>query len=177
MNRGAWQAKVHGVTKSQTWLNDNTFTFIFAYIFPFTSEMYTFICFYVAVQCTFISIYRTPISTSCKVRLVVNKILCFCLESFIFPWPLKIYLFLAIRGLCCSARASHCGGFFCCGAWALENRLNSCGMRAELLHSMWDLPQIWDWNHVSALAGEFFTTEPPGKPFPWLLQESFARYS
>ena len=26
-----------------------------------------------------------------------------------------------------SAWASHCGGFSCCGAWALEYRLNSCG--------------------------------------------------
>ena len=26
----------------------------------------------------------------------------------------------------CSAQASHCSGF-CCGAWALEPRLNICG--------------------------------------------------
>ena len=32
-------------------------------------EMYTFLCFCVAVQCPFISIYRTPISTSCKACL------------------------------------------------------------------------------------------------------------
>ena len=52
--------------------------------------------------------------------------------------------------LCCGARASHCGGFSCCGAWALgvrasvvvarelssrglralERRLSSCGARA-----------------------------------------------
>ena len=76
-----------------------------------------------------------------------------------------IYLFLAALGLCCCtwafsscskrrllfiARASHCGGFSCCGAralgtWAsvvvahglsscgsraLEHRLSSCGARA-----------------------------------------------
>ena len=29
MDRGAWQAAVHGVAKSQTWLNDFTFTFHF----------------------------------------------------------------------------------------------------------------------------------------------------
>ena len=38
----------------------------------------------------------------------------------------------------CRARASHCGGFSCCGAWALgvrasvvvAHRLSSCGARA-----------------------------------------------
>ena len=30
MDRGAWQATVHGVSKSQTRLNDFTFTFHFA---------------------------------------------------------------------------------------------------------------------------------------------------
>ena len=44
------------------------------------------------------------------------------------------------RGLlfCCGAQASHCGGFSCCGAWALGARtsvvvahgLSSCGSRA-----------------------------------------------
>ena len=31
--------------------------------------------------------------------------------------------------LCCSAWASHCSGFSCCGARALECRLSSCGAR------------------------------------------------
>ena len=33
-----------------------------------------------------------------------------------------IYLFLAVLGLCCSARASHCGGFSRCRARALGAR-------------------------------------------------------
>ena len=65
-----------------------------------------------------------------------------------------IYLFIlffgAALGLRCSAQASHCGGFSCCGAWtpgvwasvvvalglrscglqALESRFSSCGARA-----------------------------------------------
>ena len=82
--------------------------------------------------------------------------------------------------LCCSARASHCGGFSCwgaraldawasvvvarglrsCGARALERRLSSCGTRAQLLRSMWDLPEP-----VSpALVGRLLTTALPGKP-------------
>ena len=49
-----------------------------------------------------------------------------------------IYLFMAVLGLRCGARASHCGGFSCCGAQALGTRasvvvtrgLTSCGARA-----------------------------------------------
>ena len=57
---------------------------------------------------------------------------------------------MAALGLRCTARASHCGGFSCCGAralgarasvvvarglsscgsWALERRLSSCGTQA-----------------------------------------------
>ena len=48
----------------------------------------------------------------------------------------------------CDARASHCGGFSRCGAWALGSRtsvvvawgLSSCGARAYLLRGTWDLP-------------------------------------
>ena len=32
-------------------------------------------------------------------------------------------------------------GFSSCGSWALERRLSSCGTRAYLLRSMWDLPE------------------------------------
>ena len=52
---------------------------------------------------------------------------------------LFIYLFLAVLGLCCGVQASHCGGFSCCGAWALGTRasvvvvpgLSSCGAWAQ----------------------------------------------
>ena len=49
-----------------------------------------------------------------------------------------LYLRRARAILCCSAWASHCGGFSCCGAWALGARasvvaargLSSCSMQA-----------------------------------------------
>ena len=64
----------------------------------------------------------------------------------------------------CGARASHCGGFSCCRAWALgeqasvvvahwlsscrswalEHRLSSCGVRALLLRSMWNSSRMRD---------------------------------
>ena len=59
------------------------------------------------------------------------------------------------------ARASPCSGFSCCGAQLEDSvvaarRLNSCGM--------WDLPVSGLEPTSSALAGRFFTTEPPGSP-------------
>ena len=89
----------------------------------------------------------------------------------------------------CGAQASHCSGFFCCGAralgtwasvvvacglsscvsWALEHRLSSCGTWAQLLCGMWDLPGPGIEPVSPALAGGFLTTVPPGKP-PVLFQ-------
>ena len=65
---------------------------------------------------------------------------------------------------CCGARASHCGGFSCCGSWTLEHRLSSCGAQAYLLCGMWDLPRPGLEPVSPALAGGFLTTAPPGKP-------------
>ena len=80
------------------------------------------------------------------------------------------------RGLLssCSAWASRCGGFSLCRAWApgpvgfsscssqaLEHRLNSCGVWAQLHHGMWDFPGAETEPVSPALAGRFFTTKPP----------------
>ena len=84
----------------------------------------------------------------------------------------------------CSAWASHCSGFSCCGAqalsaWAsvvvarglsscglraLERRLSSYGAQAYLLCGMWDLPGPGLEPVSPALAGGLPTTAPPGKP-------------
>ena len=50
------------------------------------------------------------------------------------------------------------------GSWALDHRLSSCGAGAKLLSSMWDPPRSGIEPMSPALAGRFFTTEPPGKP-------------
>ena len=83
----------------------------------------------------------------------------------------------------CGARASHCGGFSCCGARALgtrasvvvarglsscgsralEHRLSSCGALALLLRGMWDPPGPGLEPMSPVLAGGFLTTAPPGK--------------
>ena len=85
----------------------------------------------------------------------------------------------------CSAWASHCGslivecelqglqalvieacGLSGCGSWALEHRFISCGAWAQLLHSLWDLPRSRTEPVSLALAGRFFTTQPPGQGSP-----------
>ena len=43
-------------------------------------------------------------------------------------------------------------------------RLSSCGSRAQLLRSMWDLPRPGLEPVFPTLAGRFSTTAPPGKP-------------
>ena len=53
---------------------------------------------------------------------------------FIVVWLfiyLFTYLFMAALGLCCGARASHCGGFSCYRAQALGTR--ALGMRASVV--------------------------------------------
>ena len=102
---------------------------------------------------------------------------------YLFIYLLFIYLFLAVLGLRCGVRPSHCRGFSCCraqalgmrasvvvahglsscGLQALERRLSSCGARAQLLHGMWDLPGPGLEPVSPALAGGFLTTAPPGK--------------
>ena len=103
------------------------------------------------------------------------------LESlFIYFFVFVFYLFLAVLGLRCSAWASHCGGFSCCGsralgAWAsvvVAHRLSSCGARAYLLHSMWYLPGPGIEPVPPALAGRFLTTVPPGKSLESLFKRT-----
>ena len=46
-------------------------------------------------------------------------------------------------------------------AWALEHRLNSCGTRTQLLRGTGDLSKLEIEPVSPALAGGFFTTDPP----------------
>ena len=48
-------------------------------------------------------------------------------------------------------------------------RLSSCGSRAQLLHSMWDLPRPGLEPVSPALVGRLSTTVPPGKPNTYSL--------
>ena len=63
------------------------------------------------------------------------------------------------------------GGFPCCGATgssgagsvAAVSRLPSCSTQPQLLRSTWDPPRPGLEPVSPALAGRFFTAEPPGK--------------
>ena len=89
------------------------------------------------------------------------------------------------RGLLssCSAWASHCSGFSCCGAQALrgvDSRCSTWAQYLQLLGSRAQTQQLWCMGlvvprHVGssqtrvepvspAMAGRFFTTELSGKP-------------
>ena len=52
-------------------------------------------------------------------------------------------------------------------------RLSSCGSRAQLLRSMWDLPRPGLKPMSPALAGRLSTTAPPGKPLSIIINEYF----
>ena len=65
---------------------------------------------------------------------------------------------------------SRCAGFSSCSSRALERKLGSCGVWAQLRRHMRDLPRAGIKLVSSTLAGRFFTTEPPGKPLLcWFL--------
>ena len=55
-------------------------------------------------------------------------------------------------------------GLGSCGSRALGHRLNSWDARIKLLRGMWGLPGPGIEPVSSALAGGFFSTEPPRKP-------------
>ena len=91
------------------------------------------------------------------------------------------YLFLAVLSLHCCVGSfsscckrgllSHCGTrLFSAVTFIPEHSLNSCGTQAKLLHRMWDHPGPGIKPVSSALAGRFFTTEPPGKPLLLLFK-------
>ena len=103
------------------------------------------------------------------------------MPAFFFNLFIYLYLFLAVLGLRFCARAfSSCderGPLFIAvrgpltiaaslvaGHRLQTRRLSSCGARAQLLCSMWDLPRPGLEPVSPALAGRFSTTVPPGKP-------------
>ena len=80
------------------------------------------------------------------------------------PWEPKLTLSGA-WALGTRASAVVACGLSSCISWALDLRLNSCGTRVELLCGVWDLPGPGIEPMSLALAGGFFTTEPPWRPW------------
>lgn len=60
---------------------------VFVYIFIFTNEFYTFLCYHISFWHIFISTGRTPVSITCKAGIVAINSFTSCLGkyfSFIF---------------------------------------------------------------------------------------------
>ena len=89
-----------------------------------------------------------------------------------------IFLFMAMLSRCCRsfslvaanrgyslvAVASHCGGFSCYGAWALQPGVRSCGAQASLLHSMWESSWSRDRTCVSCILAVSLPLSHQGSP-------------
>ena len=74
-------------------------------------------------------------------------------------------------------RASHCGGFSCCRAQALgHSGFCSCGARASLPRSMWDLPRPGIEPLSPAWQDVFLTSGPPRKPCTKLLKHKIFEF-
>ena len=130
-----------------------------------------------------ISILTQSLTVNVEHTLFFFFIVIFYLFMYLFIY---LYLFLTVLGLRFCARA-----FSSCGKWGplfiavrgpltiaaslvaehrlQTRRLSSCGSRAQLLCSMWDLPRPGLEPVSPALAGRFSTTAPPGKPEHTLL--------
>ena len=98
---------------------------------------------------------------------------CFSLQWLLFLQGLLFLQWLLLLRSTGSRRV----GFSSCDSWALEHRLSSCGARALLLRSMWDLPGPGLQPVSPALAGGFLTTAPPGKSLPGFLDMAFRELS
>ena len=66
------------------------------------------------------------------------------------------------------AQGSGCTGFRGCSLWA-----QACSSQAELPPSVWGLPRPGTQPVSPALMGGFLTPEPPGKPCPRILLNTF----
>ena len=70
----------------------------------------------------------------------------------------------------CGAQALGCTGFRSCDAWVQPLQLPGSRVRAWLLHSIHDPPGPRMESVSPALAGRFFTSEPPWKPKNWFFK-------
>ena len=100
----------------------------------------------------------------------------FLLIVFIYLWLCWVFIAVWVFSSCgewgllgsCHAQPSHCGNLSYCRALALGHRFSSCDIWTYLLWNMWDLSRSGMEPMLPALAGGFFTTEPPRKPLRYL---------
>ena len=132
-------------------------------ISPLSFFFYKFIYFW--LRWVFIAVHGLPLVVASRGYSLLR-----C-AGFSLQW------LLLLRGV-----GSRCAGFSSCSLQAPERRLSSCGIRAQLLCGMWDLPRPGLEPMSPSLAGGFLTTVPPGKPppfpfsYPWFVLSYFYFY-
>ena len=95
---------------------------------------------------------------------LLNKMISF-LKIILFIYFWLYWLFTAAWAfLLLRSTGFRVSGLGSCSSWTLEHRLYNCGPRG-----MWDLPRPGIKPLSPVLVGEFFTTEPPGKPSFYLI--------
>ena len=140
------------------------FLFIFKIIYLF---IYLFIYFYFWLCWVFVSVRGLSLvaasgghsSSRCAGLSLSRPLLLWSTGS------RRVGSVVAARGFQNTGSVAVVCGLSSCGLWALERRLSSYGVRAQLLHGMWDLPGPGLEPVSPALAGRFSTTAPPGKPW------------
>ena len=106
MDRGTWQATVHGVAKSQTWHNtftlkiygiEHLFIWLFGYIwYIFVPLLFTYMCLFIIINFNFFA----------------------CTGSSCCTWAFSTCSEWGLLSSC-SVKASHCSDFSCCRAQPL----------------------------------------------------------
>ena len=109
-----------------------------------------------------------------KILFDPGILLLFCFKIlFIYFWLCWFFvaflvvvcgLLIAVAFLFAEHGLQGAAGSRSCDSCAPEHRLNSCGVQAQLLLGLWGLPELGIELMSPALAGGFFTTEPPWKP-------------
>ena len=89
----------------------------------------------------------------------------------------ELRLLIAVASLVVEHRLKGVGASVVGSFQALEHRLSSCGEGLSCPHGIWNLPELGIKPMSPALAGLFFTTEPPGKPCYSILQMRTLRHS
>ena len=124
---------------------------------------------YIFIQKTSINLHLVFPLQDCELVMCLLKksVLSFFWTSWVFT-AATAFLQLQCAGfslmrLLLWQRASGCTGFGSCGSQALEDRPSSYGAWVQLFRSMCDLPRSGIEPVSPALAGRFFTTEPPGR--------------
>ena len=134
MDREAWRAAVHGVSKSRTWLSNWTDSSFISYLFsanPYPAPQLSMLLLGLssASQLLFTLVHLSRILLP---HLLYRRFVCLSIHGCTGSSPLHTGFLSS-----CGMWASPCGGLSYCGAWALEHvGFSSCSIWAQELWRM-----------------------------------------